>query len=278
VARAILGRYLNWLLYFGEPWLLAHTEKLFPETEKALRNAAWVAHIQSDQRPVPQLTGALHHLYSEHIAALGGDDSAFGGNGSRNRLIEYLMILYLWEKLPEDLLLQLWQQAPASLLQRAMWFIGRHLAPDNALKERAMTYWDRRLELAKTASNKEPFRKELGTISVWFLREVDPLWLMDQLLLMLNAGFAPNSGIGVIDKLAQQVPERIDQVIEIVRALVRHPDVEPWIIGSQEQSLRKVLEEGKKSPSPITVAGVKEIISYLSSKGKTSFLDLEEGL
>ena len=129
----------------------------------------------------------------------------------------------MWEKLPDDLLLQLWQQAPPALLRHAMWFIGRHLAPDNALKERAKTYWDRRLQLGKSASNKDAFRKELGTIGVWFL------W-------------------------------KVDQVIEIMRALVHQPDVEPWIFGSQEQSLRKVLEEGKKSASPATVAGVKEIM------------------
>jgi hypothetical protein len=42
-----------------------------------------------------------------------------------------------------------------------------------------MTYWDRRLQLAKGAS---PFRKEMGTIGVWFLWKVDPAWLMEQLL------------------------------------------------------------------------------------------------
>jgi hypothetical protein len=89
-----------------------------------------------------------------------------------------------------------------------------------------MTYWDRRLQLAKGASDKDPFRKELGIIGVWFLWKVDPAWLMEQLLLLLNAGFAPNDGIGVIDNLAQQAPEKIDRVVEIVRALVRQPDDE----------------------------------------------------
>ena len=59
---------------------------------------------------------ALHDYYSEHIAVLGRDDQRFGGNDSRNRLIDYLIILYLWEKLPEDLLIQLWQDAPPDML------------------------------------------------------------------------------------------------------------------------------------------------------------------
>ena len=73
-ARAILGRHLNWLFYFGEQWLLAHVGNLFPKYDQALRNAAWVAHVMSDLHPVPQLTSALHDIYAEHIAALGGDD------------------------------------------------------------------------------------------------------------------------------------------------------------------------------------------------------------
>jgi hypothetical protein len=159
-----------------------------------------------------------------------------------------------------------------------MWFAGRHLSADNRLCKRAKTYWDRRLELAKTARNKEPFKKELGVIGVWFLWNVDADWLLAQLMLMLNAGFAPNDGIGVVDKLAESVPSKTDEVVEIVRALVRHPEVQPWIFGTQEQSLRKILLEGKASSSPITVASVKEIISFLSSRGNSTFLDLDDGL
>jgi hypothetical protein len=51
---------------------------------------------------------------------------------------------------------------------------------------------------------------------------------MEQLLFLLNAGFAPNDGIGVIDNLAQKA--KIDRVVEIVRALVRQPeDEEPTL-------------------------------------------------
>ena len=147
------------------------------------------------------------------------------------------------------------------------------------LKERAKTYWDRRLQLGKSASNKDAFRKELA--HNWRMVPLEGRSALadgSTAALMMNAGFAPNDGIGVIDNLAQQDPEKIDQVIEIMRALVHQPDVEPWIFGSQEQSLRKVLEEGKKSASPATVAGVKEIISHLSSRGNASFLDLDEVL
>ncbi|MDP2409782.1 MAG: hypothetical protein Q8M26_05800 [Pseudolabrys sp.] len=274
--RSILGRYLSWLFYFGESWLRERLLSLFPKADDVLRKAAWVAHIQSDQQPVPDLTDCLGELYSEHIAVVGGMDDAFGGNDSRNRLVDYLVLLYLWEKLPEPLLQEFWRTVPPSLLRHAMWFAGRHLTSNNALHERARTYWDRRLELAKAASDKNPFKKELGVIGVWFMWDVDADWLLKQLMLLLNAGFAPNDGFGVIGKLAEHVPARIDDVVEIVRALVRHPDVETWIFGTQEEALRKILSEGKASSSSLTVASVKEIISYLSSRGNSALLDLDD--
>jgi hypothetical protein len=97
-------------------------------------------------------------------------------------------------------------------------------------------------------------------------------------MLLLHAGFAPNDGVGLIDKLAERLPDKTDEIVEAVRVLVRHPDVQPWIFGAQEQALRNILLQGKASASPITVTGVKEIISFLSSRGNTAFLDLDEGL
>jgi len=139
-----------------------------------------------------------------------------------------------------------------------------------------MSYWDRRLQSAIRANDPEPYRKELGIIGSFFLWDVDPFWLMDQLLLMLNAGLGPTDAMGIIDSLAKLVPKKIDEVVDITKALVRHPKVEAWVIASEGQSLRKILAEGKKSSSPLTVAAIKEIVSYLSSRGITSFLDIYE--
>jgi hypothetical protein len=277
-ARAIFGRYLNWLCYFGEAWVRAHMPTMFPKDDMPLRMAAWIAHLQSDQQPAPVVIEVLPELYAEHIAVVGGADEAFGGDNSRERFVEYVVILYLWEKLPETMLEEFWRKAPPPLLRHAMSFVGRHLVNDNPLHQRARTYWDRRLEIARAASDKSPYRKELGVIGIWFLWNIDADWLFPQLMLLLNAGFAPSDGISVIDKLAEHIPDRTDAIVEIVRALVRDPEVQPWIFGAQEQSLRAILVAGKASSSPITVASVQEIISVLSARGNPAFLDLHDGL
>jgi hypothetical protein len=276
IPRAILGRYLTWLFFFGEDWLRSQMTNLFPPDNKELRDTAWIAHLQDDQRPVGELVGALHPRYAEHIASLGLNHAPPEYEESKKRLVDYLMILYLWEQLPENLLRQFWDSAPVNDRRRAMWFIGRHMVSTNDLRTRAMSYWDRRLQAAVHASDPEPFRKELDIIGLFFLWDIDPHWLMDQLLLTLNAGLGSTDAMGIIDNLAKQVPEEIDKVVEITKALVRQPKVEAWVFASEGQSLRKILVEGKKSPSPLTVATVKEIVSYLSSRGNTSFLDIDE--
>jgi hypothetical protein len=276
IPRAILARYLTWLFFFGKDWLRSQVTNLFPSDHKELRDAAWLAHLQNDQHPISELLAALGTCYIEHIASLARNDVPPGYEESRNRLVEYLMILYLWEQLPEDLLQQFWDSAPVNERRHAMWFIGRHMVSTNDLRTRAMTYWDRRLQAAIRASDAEPYRRELGTIGVFFLWNIDPLWLMNQLLLTLNAGFGPTDAMGIIDNLAKQVPGEIDKVVEITKALVRQRRVEAWIFASEDQSLRKILVEGKKSSSPLTVATVKEIVSYLSSRGNTTFLDIDD--
>ncbi len=272
IARAIFGRYLGLLGYFGEEWVRQQIPNLFPAGNQELREAAWISHVQSDSGPFSPLMDELTSCYAEHIRRLGKNTDY---DVSDNRLSEYLMILYLWDKLPEALLQQFWRFAPAPVRRHAMWFMGRELAgSDEKNKARAISYWERRLKLGMQASDPNPYRKELGTIGQWFLWKVDDSWLMNQLLLMLNAGFAPNDGLGIVDKLAEHIPDKIDHVVEITKVLVRRPEMDSWILVSQAVSLRKILVEGKRSDSPMTRASIQEIISYLSSRGNSSFLDL----
>lgn len=277
-ARAIFGRYLNFLVYFGEPWVQEKMPVLFPRADDTQWKTTWVAHLQSDQGPVAALTNALEEFYQQHISVIGQEDRSYGGTDSDKRLAEYLMVLYLWECLPEPVLLRFWEAAPKELLRQSMWFISRHLTKGNAFQNRAKTYWIRRLQLAEVEKNKGLFAKELGVIGVWFLWDVDPDWLLLQLKKLLNAGYAPNDGLGILDKLAQRLPSKIDDIVDVVRALVQHQDVQLWIFGSQQESLRQILTEGKKSASPITRVAVNEIISILAARGNPAFLDLDDGL
>jgi hypothetical protein len=276
IPRAVLGRYLIWLFYFGSDWLRGQFRALFPASAGDFAAAAWLGHLQDDRRPISEMMDLLHPYYAQHIQSLGQSDVPPGFEESSNRLAENLMILYLWDKLPDDLLRQFWEMAPVSARRHAMWFMGRHMVPTNDFRTRAMRYWEERLDTAIRASDPEPFRRELGTIGQFFLWDVDRIWLTDQLIAMLNAGFGPPDAFGVIDNLAKLLPDQIDKVVEVTNLLVRQPNVQTWILASQDRSLRSILVEGKKSPTPGTAATVKEIVSYLASRGNPSFLDLDD--
>jgi hypothetical protein len=56
--------------------------------------------------------------------------------------------------------------------------------------------------------------------------------------------------------------------------LLRHPDVDQWAYMTHRDPIRVVLSEGLAKGSEETVRRVQETISFLSSIGETSYLDL----
>jgi len=109
VPRAVMGRFLRLLFYFGEEWLKSTMPLLFPTDNDDLRRAAWRSHLGHDQGPVQELLTELHGCYSDDIALLAATE---GGRDFQElyqeRLADYLLVLYLWGGLPDDLLHQFW--------------------------------------------------------------------------------------------------------------------------------------------------------------------------
>ena len=96
VPRAILGRFLSLLFYFGESWLKAQMQALIPNDNDSLRRAAWRAHLGHDGGPLRDLVAELRDCYAADIALLGSDqaDKEFR-DFYRDRLADYLMVLNL---------------------------------------------------------------------------------------------------------------------------------------------------------------------------------------
>ena len=58
--------------------------------------------------------------------------------------------------------------------------------------------------------------KKVGTIGQYFFRkDIDDEWLMDQVLSMSKAGFAPSEPYSVIDRLSKLSPDLPDRVAEV---------------------------------------------------------------
>jgi hypothetical protein len=278
IPRTIMGRYLSFLFYFGEDWLRAHMDDLFPQDGDALRGASWYGHLAHDQRPIIDLVPELRFCVAEEISRLADPDEQVDREFRRERFADYVMVLYFWGGLPDDLLESFWDHAPSSIRQHCMWYLGTQLAlPDmpDATRQRGFAYWERRLDAARRSSSPDAFRAELGAIGQWTLRDrIDDHWLTDQLFDMLQAGFAPTDAFSVVDWLAKIAPRNVDRAVEILSALLRNPHIDQWAYMTQREPIRTVLAEGLARGTQDTIAKVHELIGFLSSINETGYIDL----
>ncbi len=279
IPRAILGRYLRWLLYFGEDWLKPHMSVLFPSNNDELRRAAWSGHLLSDSGPAGELMSQLEQSYADEISRLGQDDVDDNQDVRENRLGEYLILLFIAQKLPDGIIEAFWQTEAPRARQHAMMFLGRQLQlpparlPDD-MRACAMGYWDARLSAAESASDKDTFRLELGAIGRWCGQNgIESNWLIEQLLRMLKAGFSPNSGHSVVEWLGKIASSQPEQAVEVLCSMLKTPYLEPWTYLNRV-SIRTILVESLAHGTTKSVRRAQETISYLASLGETSYLDL----
>jgi hypothetical protein len=280
IPRAIMGRYLNWFAFFAEPWLRQQMPALFPSDDLSLRDAVWLAHLSADSGPISGLAPAMRDCYVAEIDRLGKDSAARAKQHVDDRLAEYLIILYIKAAFSDDVFELFWDHAPVGPRQHAMWFLGvqLELGPDQLpddLRARALSYWDRRLAAAEASSTPDYFRDEIGAIGQLFFRTGIPdEWLVDQVLAMSAAGFAPSQPYSVMDRLAKMSPNFPDRAAETLAALVKNQRFDRWVYMSQSAGMRTIFVNGLAGGSPTAAAAVTEAINYLAAMGDTGYLDL----
>jgi hypothetical protein len=281
IPRAIIGRWLRMLCHFGESWLRSKAPELLPVDDDELRHAAWWSHLGHDQMPLAQMMNELRDSYAESIARLPANESDQDVRELlQNRLAEYIVLLHAWDALPDDLLNDFCRAAPDAVRRHAMWFVG-DLVSGPATEERAkmtargLKYWERRLAAAIQSGRPDDYRKEIGAISHWcFHGTVDETWLGEQLVKALTAGFVPNDVYDVIEWLQATAPNRIDRAVEAMQLLLWNPRIDRWAYMTKREPIREVLTEGLARGTPQTVERVNHVVSFLSSIGETSYLDL----
>ena len=127
IPRAILGRHLNLLGYYGEGWLRAHLAFIFPDESDMLRRAAWLGHLMSDYRPAISLMPRLTKSYMDEIDRLEQHEGKQDHEARGNRLGDYLLVHYLADAAPMSVMEAFWQKASVRLRQHVMGFLGREL-------------------------------------------------------------------------------------------------------------------------------------------------------
>jgi hypothetical protein len=276
-SRAIIGRYLQLMSFLGEEWVRASLPALLPTDDEPLRTATWLSHLENDGGPVVGLMKDMASCYAEEIDRM--SERASDRDARNHRLADYLMVLFVNDALPESLLQQFLDKAPVAARQNAIRFIGQQIgAPlqgrSASRRIKAQSYWARRLAAANASDRPDEFRAEIGSIGLWVLWNVEPDWLLEQLLAIMAAGYAPNDIYSVVDKLSKMDVEKIDRVVEVLSALVSSPHVNRLTLMVQPGPMRKMLAAGKASGVPKTRSLVANIVNILASKGDDSYMDL----
>lgn len=278
VVRAVMGRYLSWLLFFGEDWVRSNLDLIFPAAGN-LADAAWLGHLLNDSFPAKALMPEMASYYRREIAQLKDVKPAEENDYREDRLGQYLLVLYLWSSISPGLLEEFWAVAPERLRKRVMWFLGSEMQRSTDMpadiRARGQAYWEMRLAAGEAAKNKEYFRGELGVIGNWTLGTTIPSdWLLAQMLRMLKAGYAPSNSYSVMEWAAKISPLHPDGVVELIEALFLSPHTEQCAYVTDQVAVRTILQSGMESTNTKTHERVEAVISILASKGETSLLDL----
>ena len=223
---------------------------------------------------------AYRNCYADEIGKMSDSDPKERG-APGYRLTGYVITLYVRGSLQEELLDAFREHAPESERQEAMRLIGQIVGSSTGsvpsiYRDRATSYWTRRLSEAKVTNDPNHFAREIGSIGLWFLWGVDTDWLINQLLNALAAGYAPNDLYRVIGGLSKLGDDKIDRVIEVLEGLATSPSVSRYALMVHPAELRKMLTAGKASGCEKTRRRVDWIVNVVASKGVDSFIDLLE--
>src|SRR5258705_8484550 len=99
-------------------------------------------------------------------------------------------------------------------------------------------------------------------------------WLLGQLLKMLAAGFAPNSGYSIVEWLAKNVDTFADQAIDALELLLRNPHTDHLTYTTHRSAIRTILASALASGNQQCAAQAEATIGYLASIGEGEYLNL----
>lgn len=278
IVRAILGRYLNFLVDVNEDWTKANFDRIFFNNGESTE-AAWLGHLLNDTQPARSLMTEMSSLYQREIARMKDLEATEDKEYRQDRIGDYLLIHHLWGSIAPGLLDEFWTVAPARARKHVIVSLGNEMRqggemPDE-IRVRGMAYWEMRLSAGEVAENKENFRDELGALGRWTMdTTIAPDWLLAQMLRMLKAGYAPRNSMSVLGWAAKISSQYPDETIQLIEALLSNAHADQWAYLSEPNAIRTILEAGNASTNADTNRRGVAVINILTSKGDIGFLDL----
>jgi hypothetical protein len=246
-SRAVRSVYGQWFAQFvriDAEWARRLVPLVFPDdpAQTDLFASAWDAYVLYN-RPYTDVFRVLSGVYAQAVAQLDAriERDWFAGD-PRKRLGDHVLTFRIRGELPEDedLFVSYWQKAPAPLRKEVLTSAGWSLAKTEALEadvlSRLQSVWAWILEHESQAES-----AALAGFGAWLeTRAVQPGWLLDQALAVLQRGIYLEPDFKVYEAAAAFAPDYPEHVVRLIELMVRN-DPEDWSLHGSVDEVREAL-------------------------------------
>jgi hypothetical protein len=243
---------------------------------------AWIPYMQFGGA-YDNVFKLLRRQYGVAVAKLPTEEAGEKREGWVEHLGSHLMVFY-WRGLiglgEDDLVARFVQRASPRLRKQALEFVGRSLLntadaiPGEVLK-RLKALWESRVQAARAASDREPYRIELAAFGTWFLSaKFDDAWAIDQLhqVTDLIEGDAINA-FPLIKRLTVLAPQMPNEAVQILERLLFGPRRHWQYVASMSEVgeiLRVALGGSNAQAAQVAV----RIVDKLAERGEMTYRPL----
>jgi hypothetical protein len=277
--RSVYGQWFPWLVLLDRNWAEKWKAQIFPldAENKEYFDAAWNTYIIFCQ-PYDNVFQILRDVYAHAVDQIGQHEVRFryltdpdGG------LAEHLMAFYWRGKvdLEDPLFVSFWEKAPDPLRAHAIEFIGRSLkhtdeSIPSEIIERLKELWEERFSQVKKDPTKH--EREVAAFGWWFVSgKFDVDWSITMLSEALKLVPKTEPADMVIERLSEIAETYPLESIECLRRIAEG-DKEGWLLYTNEEAIRKVLQSGLANPN--TRKRAEELVNKLGRRGFPSYRDL----
>lgn len=283
--KAVVGRWLPYLVHVDRDWVTAHLEHIFPgEPEKAaLRDAAWNAYVCYAELS-PSTFDPLKEMYFESARRL--KDAGFNPEspyGPELRFAEHMIWLYAWEKVSldkDDLLSLFFENASPELAGKAMNVVRHVLDPKSGTPDPVIDHfrlmWEWRV--GKAGGLAALPKPELAAFGWWFASgRFDPAWSLPILRAAIPVTDLDRSGHWVMEQLVEVFDRDPAGTLECLYLMATHPEDRFQFYASSDRPPWKILAKGLAHEDRAIRDRAESITHLLGSQRYAGYRELLSG-
>lgn len=284
--RSVYGQWFPHLVLLDEAWARRHVERIFPDDQPELRDAAWEAYLRFC-RVYNLPFEILRHQFLKAVDRLHemGERDSTTSESTAGFLGEHLVTLagrglVAWSD-DDGLLRRFFENAEPEGARRPIWVIGRYLSDEENEIPGEAVHRFRELADELLALLEEAGRERMGHLSRlgwWFASgRFDPEWTLDRLTRLLKLAGAAKPSFAVMDSLAEMSTNHPAKTFEALRILVKTSTDGPGrsVLVGRSEPARVIL--GAALAHPPTGDDARLFIHQLGAAGHEGFRDLLEG-